>query len=149
VTSSGIKDTHSEYKVKGPGVVTGRSGSIGNVFYVEDKFWPLNTALYIKDFKGNNVKYVYYFLKSFDLSKYSTGTGVPTLNRNFVHDEIVLSTSNIEEQNTITNTLDRLVIESEQVKSFYDKKIISLEELKKSILQKAFAGELTNKEVLV
>ncbi|WP_339904330.1 restriction endonuclease subunit S [uncultured Cyclobacterium sp.] len=93
VTSSGVKDSHSEFKVKGPGVVTGRSGSIGNVFYIENNFWPLNTALYIKNFKGNIEKYIYYFLKYFDLSKYSTGTGVPTLNRNFVHDEKVLSTN--------------------------------------------------------
>lgn len=53
VTSSGPTDTHDEAKVSGPGVVTGRSGSIGNVYFVEDDFWPLNTALYIRDFHGN------------------------------------------------------------------------------------------------
>ena len=104
VTSSGIKDTHSEFKVEGPGVVTGRSGSIGQVFYVTNKFWPLNTALYIKDFKGNIEKYIYYFLQNFDLAKYASGAGVPTLNRNFVHDEITLSTDNLEEQKNIVTT---------------------------------------------
>jgi len=143
VTSSGIKDSHSEYKVAGPGVVTGRSGSIGNVFYIENKFWPLNTALYIKDFKKNNEKYVYYFLKNFDLSKYSTGTGVPTLNRNFVHDESVLSTNNVDEQIALVQTLDYITIKSEEIEILYRNKLSELEDLKKSILQKAFTGELT------
>jgi len=143
VTSSGVKDSHSEYKVEGPGVITGRSGSIGNVFYVENKFWPLNTALYIKDFKGNYEKYVYYFLRDFDLSQYASGAGVPTLNRNFVHDVIVLSTVDIEEQKDIVETLDLLEMKIEKVKSFYLDKLRSLEDLKKSLLQKAFSGELT------
>jgi type I restriction enzyme S subunit len=146
VTSSGINDSHSEYKVEGPGVVTGRSGSIGNVFYVENNFWPLNTALYIKDFKNNNEKYIYYFLRHFDLSKYSTGTGVPTLNRNFVHDEKVNTANNIKEQIEIVQVLDLLIIKNKLIESNYKQKLTNLEDLKKSILQKAFAGELTNKE---
>lgn len=67
VTSSGPTDTHAEAKVKGPGVVTGRSGSIGNVYYIEDDFWPLNTALYVKNFHGNDERYICYLLQSFDL----------------------------------------------------------------------------------
>jgi len=145
VTSSGIKESIFDYKVEGPGVVTGRSGSIGNVFYVNNNFWPLNTALYIKDFKGNNELYIYYFLKNFDLSKYSSGAGVPTLNRNFVHDKFVLSTNNIEDQIAIVNTLESLNNKSKEVENNYLLKLSTLEELKKSILQKAFAGELTNK----
>ena len=47
VSSSGVTDSHIEAKVTGPGVVTGRSGSIGNVFFIDNDFWPLNTALYI------------------------------------------------------------------------------------------------------
>jgi type I restriction enzyme S subunit len=143
VTSSGIKDTHFEYKVEPPGVVTGRSGSIGNVFYIQKKFWPLNTALYIKDFKSNNEKYVYYFLKSFDLARYASGSGVPTLNRNFVHDEKVQSTDNLEEQMSIVKLLDDLFEYISELESSYTKKLNNLEELKKSILQKAFNGELT------
>jgi type I restriction enzyme, S subunit len=82
VSSSGISDTHTEAPVLAPGVVTGRSGSIGNVFYIEDSFWPLNTTLYVRDFHGNSPRFVYYMLIAFDLKKYAGGTGVPTLNRN-------------------------------------------------------------------
>lgn len=143
VSSSGIIDTHLVAKVKAPGVVTGRSGSIGNLFFIEDDFWPLNTTLYIKDFKGNFEEYVYYFIKQFDLKRFSSGAGVPTLNRNFVHDEIVFSTNNIETQKQIVNQLNDLKSETEAIKSHYQQKLDNLEDLKKSILQKAFSGELT------
>lgn len=146
VSSSGIIDSHFEAKVKAPGVVTGRSGSIGNLFYIEDDFWPLNTTLYIKDFKGNFEEYVYYFIEQFDLKRFSSGAGVPTLNRNFVHDEIVFSTNNIELQMKIVNQLNYLKSETKKIESQYQQKLANLEDLKKSILQKAFAGELTSPE---
>ena len=89
VTSSGISDSVSKSAVHGPGVATGRSGSIGNVFFIEEDFWPLNTVLYVKDFHGNEPRFVFHLLKNFDLKRFATGAGVPTLNRNFVHDELV------------------------------------------------------------
>ena len=85
VASTNIKAYHSAYKVDGPMVVTGRSGSLGTVQYIEGKCWPLNTTLYVKDFKGNNPSYVYYFLKTMHLEQYNAGAGVPTLNQNHLH----------------------------------------------------------------
>ena len=87
VASNGTIGTHTEFKVKGPGIITGRSGTIGKVIYENMNFWPLNTTLYVKDFHKNYEKYVYYFLQQFNLSRFSNGTGVPTLNRNEVHPE--------------------------------------------------------------
>ena len=63
VSSSGITGFHNQPKVEGPGVVTGRYGTLGEVFYVEEDFWPLNTALYVEDFKGNDRRFTAYFLK--------------------------------------------------------------------------------------
>ncbi|SRR6266851_567669 len=105
VTSSGITDTHNTSAVPGPGVATGRSGSIGNVFFIEDDFWPLNTVLYVKKFHGNDPKFVFHLLKNFDLKRFATGSGVPTLNRNFVHDELV-SVPPLSEQRRIVSLLD-------------------------------------------
>ncbi len=73
---------HNEMKVEGPGVVTGRSGTLGLVQYSEQPFWPHNTALWVKDFKGNNPKFVYYKLKTLYLERFNGGASVPTLNRN-------------------------------------------------------------------
>jgi type I restriction enzyme, S subunit len=142
VTSNGITDTHNQAKVKGPGVVTGRSGSIGNVFFIEEDFWPLNTALYIKDFHGNDPKFIHIFLQYFDLKRYASGAGVPTLNRNFVHSEIVITPDSVNEQKTIVKKVQSLLENTQRLEAFYQRKIACLDELKKSLLQQAFAGEL-------
>ena len=84
VASTGIVAWHNQAKVKAPGVVIGRSGSIGGGQFVEQDFWPLNTTLYVKDFKGNNPRYAYYALKTIDFSAFNAGAGVPTLNRNHI-----------------------------------------------------------------
>lgn len=85
VGSSGIITHHNEYVCRGPGVVTGRSGSIGNLIYVEEDYWPHNTGLYVKDFHSNHPRFIHYLLQLVDFRKYATGVSVPTLNRNFVH----------------------------------------------------------------
>lgn len=142
VSSSGIIDTHCEYKVKSPGVVTGRSGSIGNVFHVAKDFWPLNTVLYIKDFHGNDSMFIYHLLKQFGLNKYASGAGVPTLNRNNVHDELIKVPTSIDEQKQIVIDIENLSTHIKSLESLYQQKLADFEELKKSILQKAFEGQL-------
>lgn len=142
VSSNGITDSVDVWKVKGPGVVTGRSGTIGNIHYVEEDFWPLNTALYIKDFRGNDPRCIFYFLKQFDLGKYSSGAGVPTLNRNNVHIVNVFFPKSLTEQRFIVSKLDKLSAETKKLETVYRQKLTDLVELKKSIFQKAFNGEL-------
>ncbi|MCI0612158.1 restriction endonuclease subunit S, partial [bacterium] len=56
VASTSITAYHKEFRVKGPGVITGRSGSLGTVQYISTDFWPLNTTLYAKNFRGNYPK---------------------------------------------------------------------------------------------
>jgi type I restriction enzyme S subunit len=141
VSSSGIIDTHNEGPVRGPGVVTGRSGSIGNVFYVEKDFWPLNTVLYVKDFHGNDPRFVFHLLKQFDLSRFASGAGVPTLNRNFVHDELV-PVPPLPEQRRIVGILDEAFDGIAVAKANAERKLAALDELKKSLLDQAFSGEL-------
>ena len=105
VYSNGILNYHNEYKAEGPGVVTGRSGTIGKVTYVESNYWPHNTSLWVTDFKGNNPKFVYYIYNHIELSRFASGSGVPTLNRNDVHvSKIAIPPT--EEQGRIVNVLE-------------------------------------------
>lgn len=83
--ATGVTGFHNEAKVKAPGVVTGRSGTIGEVIYVQDDFWPLNTALWVKEFPKSEPLYAYYTLASFDLKQFDSGAAVPTLSRNDIH----------------------------------------------------------------
>lgn len=141
VSSNGVTDNISEYKVQGPGVITGRSGTIGKVHFIAKDFWPLNTALYIKDFHGNAERFIYYFLQCVDLTKYASGAGVPTLNRNFIHSEKFQIITDREIQNKIVLHLDQLAIQTNILIQKYQQKLTALEELRKSILEKAFQGK--------
>ena len=108
ISSSGPIDYHLESKVKGPGVVTGRYGTLGQVFFIPDDFWPLNTTLYVRDFKGNNPRFINYFLKELNFTAYSDKAAVPGLNRNHLHEEIVCFPTDIDEQRTIAHILGTL-----------------------------------------
>lgn len=83
--STGIVGFHSKAKVKGPGVVTGRSGTLGEVHYIREDFWPLNTALWVKEFRRVTPLFALFVLRSLGLKQYNGGVSVPTLDRNSVH----------------------------------------------------------------
>ena len=107
VSSSGISDCHATAMVKGPGVITGRYGTIGQVYFVEDDFWPLNTTLYVRDFKGNDPKFVSYFLKTLDFFAYSDKAAVPGVNRNHLHEAFAVL-PNVATQKMIAEFLGAL-----------------------------------------
>ncbi len=108
VSSSGITDHHSESRVPGPGVVTGRYGTLGRVFFVPNDFWPLNTALYVQNFKENDPRFISYFLRSLDFSRFSDKAAVPGLNRNHLHEETVRIPGDVAEQRAIAHVLGTL-----------------------------------------
>ena len=89
VYSNGILRFHNEFKAKGPGVITGRSGTIGKVVYVEEDYWPHNTSLWVTNFYDNNPKFIYYMYINLNLARFSAGSGVPTLNRNDIHAQTI------------------------------------------------------------
>lgn len=104
--SSGLTGWHNVSKCTGPGVVIGRSGnSMGVVSYSDSDFWPLNTCLYVTDFKGNDKKYIYYMLQQIDFDKFNSGSAQKSLNRNAVYPYNVMATIDIEEQKSIGKIL--------------------------------------------
>jgi type I restriction enzyme S subunit len=108
VSSSGVTDYHSEAMVRGPGVVTGRYGTLGQVFFIEEEFWPLNTTLYVRDFKGNHPRFISYFLQGLDFFAYSDKAAVPGLNRNHLHQAKIRFPSDRDEQRAIAHILGTL-----------------------------------------
>lgn len=141
VYSNGMLRTHSEYKVVGPGVVTGRSGTIGKVTFIEKKYWPHNTSLWVTDFCGNDPKYIYYFYSQLRLEKYNAGSTVPTLNRNDVH-SLKRYIPHFKEQQKIATFLSSVDTNIEQL----GKKKALLEQYKKGMMQKLFSQEIRFKD---
>lgn len=85
VSSGGIASYHDQFMVRGPGVVIGRKGTLGTSFFIPGNYWPHDTTLWVKDFKGNDPKFIYYLLKSIPLERLDSGSANPTLNRNYAH----------------------------------------------------------------
>jgi type I restriction enzyme S subunit len=104
VSSSGITGHHNEAKAKAPGVVTGRYGTLGEVFYLEQDYWPLNTALYVVDFKGTHPKFAAYFLRNVLRDYKSDKAAVPGVDRNVLH-EIEVRVPDLRYQECISSTL--------------------------------------------
>jgi len=121
IGSNGVVGFHSEYVVNGPGVTVGRSGSVGQVTWIDSAHWPLNTTLWVKDFHGNFPKFVYFLLHRVDFAKYAAGVSVPTLNRNLVH-PLTIAVPELIEQRKIADALSevdrKILIEESKLQAF-------------------------------
>ena len=126
-SSSGVSGSHNTAMAKAPGVITGRYGTIGQVFYADTDFWPLNTTLYVEDFHDNDPQFIYYFLKTLAWEKFTSASAVPGINRNTVHKEIV-QIPDVETQRIIAKYL--LMI---------DEKIKNNEQINDNLQQQALA----------
>ena len=88
IGSGGIVGYHSEPLVQGPGIVVGRKGSIGTVYFEERDFWPIDTVYYVElDTKEHDLRFVYYMLLQLGLSRLDSDAAVPGLNRNVAHSQ--------------------------------------------------------------
>ena len=140
--STGVTGYHDEVRAKGPGVVTGRSGSLGAVLYVASDYWPLNTTLWVKEFRKVSPVFAYYLLKSLDLAGFNSGAAVPTLNRNDVHGlpVVIPPTSMINSFNDMEQTLfDQMLI--------LKKKNDTLRQTRDLLLPKLISGEVDVSEL--
>lgn len=90
VSAGGPNGNHCSYRVRGPGVVTGRSGRLGGVWFIDADFWPLNTALWVKEYRAAGPLWTYHYLHCAGLQALNSGSAVPTLNRNHLHRQTAL-----------------------------------------------------------
>ena len=120
VGSNGIIGYHNSERGNSPCITVGRSGSVGKVHYYEQPTWAHNTTLFLKDFKGNNPKYLYYLLKNLHLDNtFEKGSSViPSLDRNLVHSLVVPFHKDINDQRkivTVLSAIDRKIELNRQI----------------------------------
>ena len=108
ISSAGITGYHDDYMVEGVGVVTGRYGTLGEMYYVDGKYWPHNTALYVTTFKGNDPKYIYYLLSCLGRIRTSDKSAVPGVNRNELHEMAIPAITDRNQQKKIAAVLSAL-----------------------------------------
>lgn len=142
VTSGGIKGYHNDFKALGPCLITGRSGGVGNIHYVEiDKYWPHNTVLFVKDFCGNNPKFMYYYFLQFNFEAFSASTTIPTLDRKQLYKELVKVPPVIQQEQIVKEVESRFQV-SLRLENAVENAISKVESLKQVILRQAFEGKL-------
>lgn len=140
-SANGITDFIDTSKLEAPGVITGYSGTIGQVYYTNKPYWALNTALYVKDFKENDSKYIFYFLKSFNLKKFASDAEVPRLNRNVLSEEIAYIEKNIDAQRNISEKLDAIKKSVGETTRILDVQLQNYQSLKSAILAQELQSE--------
>ena len=138
VYSNGIENYHHVSMVSGPGVITGRSGTLGKVHFIESDYWPHNTTLWVTKFNKNYPKYIYYLYKFIGFNRFASGTGVPTLNRNDAHSFKVALPKSINEQKKIAETLTDV----DNLLESIDHILIKKQNLKKAIIHGLITGDM-------
>jgi type I restriction enzyme, S subunit len=138
VYSNGVLDFHSTYQAKAPGVVTGRSGTLGKVNFIETDYWPHNTTLWVTDFKGNYPQFIYYMYTHIKLERFGTGSGVPTLNRNDVHEYKTQIPPTLAEQTAIAEILSDMDAEIAALEG----KLAKARQVKQGMMQELLTGRI-------
>ena len=135
--STGIVGEHNVTKVDSPTLITGRSGSLGRVCFVDDPCWPLNTSLWVTDFKAVSIYFAYFMLSEMDLAKFNAGASVPTLDRKVAHATNVL----VPTRNSATLFDEQMEVVFMQ-KKLLDQQIQKLVQARDLLLPRLVNGEM-------
>ena len=141
---NGIAGYHNEYNLSGSNVIIGRVGALcGNVRHINENIWLTDNAFKVVDFKFDfDHSFLTYLLNHKDLRSYARQAAQPVISNSSLKDVVLFFPKSKNEQQTIVRQLDALRAETQKLEAVYHKKLEELEELKKSVLQKAFNGEL-------
>ena len=140
VSSGGISGTHSVAACQGPGVVTGRYGTIGDVYYVDGPYWPLNTTLYVSDFRNNHPRWVYHLLAALPLDIDADKSAVTGINRNVVG-QLRAVRPPIAEQRRIAEQLDEHGRAVAKAAATLEQQVALLLERRQALITAAVTGQ--------
>jgi len=137
ISSSGVIGHHNIATSRGPNVVVGRKGSIGTVHYVASDFWAHDTSLFVTNFFGNDVRFVYHLFDYLDLGRFGTKSGSPSLNRNDVH-PLIVGRPTIDEQSRVVEAITAY----ETAAHGESRKVAKLKTLKSGLMDDLLTGRV-------
>lgn len=129
-----------KYLVEGEAIIVGRKGTAGAVNRVSGRFWPADVTYYILANNNINIDFLYFGLEKIDLKLLANGIK-PGINRNKVY-KLEIPLPPLPEQKKIVDYLDALREKVDKLKQLQQEQLAEFKELKNSILDKAFKGEL-------
>ena len=149
VSSSGISSMHSKAIAKAPGIVTGRYGTIGQFYLINQSYWPLNTTLYSIDLHGNEPRFLLYMLMHMSplFLLYSIKSAVPGVDRNDVHADHT-AVPLLHEQRAIAAFLDRETAKIDALVAKIRKAIHLLKEQRTALISAAVTGKIDVREAI-
>lgn len=136
--SGGITGSHNSYLVEGPGIIVGRKGSIGTLYWEDGKFHPIDTVYYVENKEGVPLTYLYYLMGTLNLSSMNTDAAVPGLNRDNVY-RLETINPEIAILNEFNNHVSALRNMIQRNKSSTE----TLTQLRDTLLPKLLSGEIT------
>lgn len=145
--SNGCIGFHNQFTTKGPGITVGRSGSVGEVNYVDIDYWAHNTALYVKEFRKAVPRYAFYLLKTLDIKYLSEGTAVGTLNRNYIHN-LPIAIPDATEQCAIAAFLDQETERLDTLIATINESIGLLREYRAALVSAVVTGKIDVREAV-
>ncbi|GEA51156.1 type I restriction-modification enzyme, S subunit [Vibrio inusitatus NBRC 102082] len=131
MSSAGVTGWHNESLVKGPGVIVGRKGSIGTVFYEKRDFFPIDTCYFltVNEPQVVDLKFLYYLLLGSNLKDLNSDAAVPGLNRDIAYSQkFLIPELNVQEKvveliddynDLIENNNRRITILEDMAQSLY------------------------------
>ncbi|HIG9226219.1 TPA: restriction endonuclease subunit S [Escherichia coli] len=136
--SGGVDGSHNEFLVKGPGIIVGRKGTVGSLYWENKDFYPIDTVFYVKPKKYFSLVYCYQLLKTLGLENMNTDAAVPGLNRNNAYRlDVITPTQTIIAQYTNIVQTFRYKMDSN------NNEIDNLTNLRDTLLPKLISGELS------
>ena len=148
---NGIAGLHNKFNLSGSNVIIGRVGALcGNVRHITENIWLTDNAFRVVDFKFEfDHSFLTYLLNYKNLRSYARQAAQPVISNSSLKDVVLEFPKALKTQQSIVQKLDALSEETKKLEAIYNQKINDLEELKKSVLQKAFSGELKTEKALV
>ena len=149
--ASGIVDYVADYIFDGDTLLISEDGanllarSTPIAFSVAGRYWVNNHAHILKFHHMATQRFVEFFLESIPLDEYITGAAQPKLNQKALNSIPIPIPSSVDEQAQVVDRLESLAEQSELLQGTYERKLAALDELKKSLLHRAFNGALTAK----
>lgn len=140
-SSGGLSGYCDTPMARGPGVIVGRKGTLGTVHYSESDYWPHDTTLWVREFRGSHPRYVFYFLLHLKLERFDVGAANPTLNRNHVH-PLVVDWPDVTTQQVVATFLDDRTAELDSLAAKVNLAIDRLLEYRTALISAAVTGKI-------
>ncbi|WP_274015225.1 restriction endonuclease subunit S [Vibrio parahaemolyticus] len=135
--SGGLTGYHNQSLVEGPGIIVGRKGTVGSVYWEPKAFYPIDTVFYVKPKAGYSLNYCYLILQNLGLKNMNTDAAVPGLNRNNAYRLEVVTPSQ-----GVLNKFESLMSAFQSKIDGNNAENSSLETLRDTLLPKLLSGEI-------